>query len=173
MEFINVMVGTSHFSRMLYNFERGLREIVSPRQTLSKRVWATVVEEFGGVCVYCGQAGTEANRGIVPDHVVPVTAFGELVLGNVVPACQRCNDSRGDGDWREFLKSRFPLDVEGQVKKVEAHLERHSYVPATVDLALSGSERAEYEGLLQEGRALMARARILREAIKSRSEQTW
>ena len=69
---------------MQYNVARGLREIVAPRQSITKVHWKAVIEEFGGLCVFCGSAGTVENRGIVPDHLVPVTRFGELVLGNTV-----------------------------------------------------------------------------------------
>src|ERR1700752_1895750 len=105
------MPGTRHFDRMQYNVARGLREIVAPRQTMHKAQWEQIKEEFGGRCVFCGEEGTKENRGIVPDHLVPVTRFGELVLGNVVPACQACNDSRGEKDWRPFLRQRFTGDA--------------------------------------------------------------
>lgn len=42
------MPGTKHFGRMQYNVSRGLREIVAPRQTMSRDHWRSVLEEFGG-----------------------------------------------------------------------------------------------------------------------------
>jgi hypothetical protein len=106
------MPGTKHIGRMQYNVARGLREIVAPRQTMSTVQWKQLLEEFGGLCIFCGSADTAENRGIVPDHLIPVIRFGELILGNTVPACQTCNDSRGEKDWLPFLRSRFPGDVE-------------------------------------------------------------
>lgn len=95
---------------MQYNVARGLQEVVAPRQTMSKAHWQSVRSDFGDLCIFCGSEGTARNRGIVPDHLVPVTRFGELVLGNTVPASQTCNDSRGEKEWRPYLRSVFPGD---------------------------------------------------------------
>lgn len=162
------MPGTKHFTRMQYNVSRGLREIVAPRQTMSKAHWLLVLQEFGGLCIFCGSPGTSENRGIVPDHLVPVTRFGELVLGNTVPACQTCNDSRGEKDWRPFLRTRFPSNPEIQIRKVELHLEKHHYHPATLEQALSASEQASYLNLIQEWEALLNKARQLQTSAERR-----
>ena len=153
---------------MQYNVSRGLREIIAPRQTMSKDQWGRVLQEFGGLCFFCGSAGTAENRGIVPDHLIPVTRFGELVIGNTVPACQTCNDSRGEKDWRPFLRTRFPGDPEAQIAQVEAHLEKHDYRPATLDSALSASEQISYLALIQEWEVLIEKARKLHEAAEKR-----
>lgn len=162
------MPGTKHFGRMLYNVARGLREIVAPRQTMPTAQWKRVLEEFRGLCIFCGSPGTAANRGIVPDHLIPVTRFGELVLGNTVPACQACNDSRGEKDWRPFLRSRFPGDAEAQITTVEAHLQRYNYHPSSLEAALSPEEQVTYQALLQEWQSLLERARELHASAEKR-----
>jgi 5-methylcytosine-specific restriction endonuclease McrA len=48
-------------------------------------------------CVYCGEKG-----GTV-DHVIPLARGGAHTAENLVPACQRCNDSKGTHlveEWR-------------------------------------------------------------------------
>lgn len=162
------MPGTKHFGRMQYNVSRGLREIVAPRQTMPKAQWQRVLEEFGGLCIFCGSPGTAENRGIVPDHLIPVTRFGELVMGNTVPACQKCNDSRGEKDWRPFLRTTYPGDAEAQIKTVEAHLERHQYHPATLEEALSPSEQASYIKLIEKWESLLKSARKLHASAEHR-----
>jgi hypothetical protein len=162
------MPGTNHFGRMQYNVSRGLREIVAPRQTMSNAQWHSVLEEFGGICIFCGSAGTAENRGIVPDHLVPVTRFGELVLGNTVPACQTCNDSRGEREWRPFLRSIFSGDAEAQICRVEEHLAKYDYHPVTLDDALSPAERENYLTLLKEWEVILESARKLRDAAAKR-----
>jgi hypothetical protein len=97
----------------------------------------------------------------VPDHLVPVTRFGELVVGNTVSACQSCNDSRGEKDWRSFLRKRFQGDAEAQIAFVEAHVARYSYHPTLPEHALSALELAEYNDLLQNWELLLAKARRL------------
>jgi hypothetical protein len=166
------MPGTTHFGRMQYNVARGLREIVAPRQTISSATWQSVLDDFGGLCIFCGEAGTTENRGIVPDHLVPVTKFGELVLGNTVPACQTCNDSRGEREWRPFLRSVFSGDAEAQIGRVEAHLQKYDYRPVSLEEALSASERKAYEALLNEWEEMLHKARRLRDAAARRRKST-
>jgi hypothetical protein len=162
------MPGTNHFGRMQYHVARGLREIVAPRQTMSKAQWQAVLEEFGGLCIFCGHAGTEENRGIVPDHLVPVTRFGELVIGNTVPACQSCNDSRGEKEWRPFLRATFPGDAEAQILRVESHLSKFDYKPVSLEAALSASERKSYSALLKQWKVMLDKARRLKNSAEKR-----
>jgi 5-methylcytosine-specific restriction endonuclease McrA len=48
------------------------------------------VECFENACAYCG--GSVDGF----DHIIPVSAGGRSVIGNLVPACKRCNSSKGD-----------------------------------------------------------------------------
>ena len=162
------MPGTKHFTRMQYNVARGLREIIAPRQTMSKADWMHVLREFGAACIFCGRKGTAANRGIVPDHLIPASKFGELVLGNTVPACQTCNDGRGEKAWRPFLRTKFPGDAEAQIASVERHLSKYDYQPASLERALSTEEKNAYLALLQEWEKLLTRAKALRDAAEMR-----
>ncbi len=165
------MPGTKHFTRMHYNVSRGLREIVAPNQTMPKAQWKRVLDEFGGLCVFCGSPGTAENRGIVPDHLIPVTHFGELVLGNTVPACQSCNDSRGEKDWRLFMHSIYPGDAERQITTVEAHVAHHAYQPPTLEIALAPEEQETYAELFQTWEELLKKARVLHESAQHRRKR--
>lgn len=65
--------------------------------------WLAVVRFFGGRCCYCGAAGD-----VEQDHVVPLSApdYPGTILGNVLPACRRCNRSKGKRtveQWRPGL----------------------------------------------------------------------
>ncbi len=162
------MPGTKHFTRMKYNVSRGLREIVAPRQTMPTAEWERIKDEFGGVCVFCSSGATKENRGLVPDHLIPVTRFGELVTGNTVPACQKCNDSRGDKDWRPFVKATFPNDPEAQIARIEDYLKRHPYHPPSLDSALSPDEQKKYKQLLEDWESLLERAGQLHSSAENR-----
>ena len=162
------MPGTKHFTRMPYNVSRGLREIVAPRQTMSTAQWKRLKDKFNGLCVFCGSGPTNENRGIVPDHLIPVTRFGELVMGNTVPACQTCNDSRGDGDWRPFLRGRFPNNPEAQIKCVETYLKDHPYHPPSPETALSQEEQLSYALLLKDWESLLDKASTLHASAENR-----
>ena len=156
---------------MQYNVARGLREIIAPRQTMRKEQWEQIKQEFGGHCIFCGESGTKENRGIVPDHLIPVTRFGELVIGNTVPACQTCNDSRGEKDWRPFLRERFGGDAETQILRIEQYLERHPYHPPSPEDALSKTELLDYKELLAEWDSMLQRARRLQKLVEERRKQ--
>ena len=166
------MPGTKHFSRMQYNVSRALREIVAPRQTMRKEQWERVKDEFGGLCLFCGSGATKENRGIVPDHLIPVTRFGELVPGNTVPACQTCNDSRGEDDWRPFIRSRYPNHPEKQIERVEEYLLKHPYHPESPESALTPSEHSDYIALLSQWESLLNKAKVLYEAAESRRKRS-
>lgn len=56
-----------------------------------------------GVCVYCGEQGTEW------DHDVPLTRGGSKDSSNLVPCCSRCNNSKGRLTGAEFRETtNFP-----------------------------------------------------------------
>ena len=115
---------TSYFARMNYQVQRGLRELLS-RSSISKQQWDTILDFFDHHCAFCGKAHTGNKRtGIVPDHLIPASKYGELCLGNVAPACHDCNDQRGDRPWHAFL-SRFPAP---QRKKQIALIRRRDTV---------------------------------------------
>lgn len=162
------MAGTQHFHRMGYNVRRGLREIVASRQTLPEAEWAAVLEMFRSRCAYCDQGPTFENRGIVPDHLVPAHEFGELVRGNVLPACQGCNDTRGLDDWRMFVRKKFPGDVEEQIRRISDILSHHSYQPPSPEEVLLPDELAEYQQLLADFEAWLLRAKALHRTVASR-----
>ena len=160
--------GTRHFPRLAYNAGRGLREIVAPVQTMQGDVWDAILQEFEGCCVYCGHGPTRENRGIVPDHVVPATSFGELVIGNTVPACQTCNDARGNSDWRAFLTTRLPMEAEARIAKIESHLSQHPYNAVTPDQVLTAEELTSYNTILADWERVLATASQLYSTVKAR-----
>lgn len=58
--------------------------------------------KFGDRCVYCGEDGT--NRKVTVDHLLPISRGGADALGNLVPACSRCNRSKSAADVYEWYK---------------------------------------------------------------------
>lgn len=156
------MAGTSHFGRLKYNVGRGLREIVAPRQTMPKAVWLVLKKRFNDRCVYCEEVSTKENRGIVPDHLVTLEQYGELVLGNTVPACQRCNDSRQDDDWKLFLNKKFPAQAAARGAKIEEYLREYRYAPVKPTDVLTQEEQQEYQAVLAQWAELLLKAQTLK-----------
>ncbi|MDQ8191568.1 HNH endonuclease [Roseibacillus persicicus] len=59
-------------------------------------------------CVYCGDPSTEW------DHFFPVMRKGRPTgyltrIQNLVPACGKCNQSKGNRDWKDWMTSAAPL----------------------------------------------------------------
>jgi 5-methylcytosine-specific restriction endonuclease McrA len=74
---------------------------------LTNEDWKRVMEHFGHRCAYCGVENTE----LVQEHVVPVSAGGGYVAGNIVPACRGCNISKGSRaleDWATRRRGILP-----------------------------------------------------------------
>jgi hypothetical protein len=53
--------------------------------------WTSLVCRYGGRCAYCGVALDK----IYMDHVIPLVKGGRDAIGNVLPACFKCNMSKG------------------------------------------------------------------------------
>ena len=60
-----------------------------------------IVTIYKSECVYCG-----SNQKITLDHVIPIKRGGTHSLGNLVPACQSCNSSKGTKTITEWKKAK-------------------------------------------------------------------
>lgn len=90
----------------LVPYDRSRHEAGPPRLDVSPGEWARLRQiafaRFGYVCRYCGD-----ERGPFDcDHVIPVSRGGLSEPDNLVPACQRCNRSKGARTPREWEAAR-------------------------------------------------------------------
>jgi len=58
--------------------------------SFTAREWSELVESYDGLCGYCLGAPAEEA-----DHVMPVSLGGSSFISNIMPACFRCNRSKG------------------------------------------------------------------------------
>jgi len=125
--------------------ERALQQCLAARQFGREEI-AKVLAFFGAdppECVYCGSY--EVRRW---DHLVPVKKGGETVLGNMVPACARCDDSKRDLPFEEWMmsetrwspKSRGIRDVDQRVKRIKAYIQHFGYTPRSLEDRLDEHE---------------------------------
>ena len=160
---------TSMFSRMNYQVERGMNELLSQR-SLSKDQWETILNFFNNRRAFCGAEHTGNKRtGIIPDHLVPASQFGEMCIGNIVPACHTCNDTRGDKSWAEYLE-KYPSNqrklFSDQIRK---YLKRYPYTPTKVPSdVLSEQEYIEFKRIKDAWAHLWKDALALRGRIGRR-----
>jgi 5-methylcytosine-specific restriction endonuclease McrA len=57
---------------------------------LTETQWTAIKAAYGHRCAYCGR-----RKPLTQDHVVPISKGGAHTAGNIVPACQSCNSSKG------------------------------------------------------------------------------
>ena len=57
----------------------------------TKDEWLMLCQDTGYRCVYCGVVDAKLHA----DHVVPLSRGGRHDISNIVPACARCNCSKG------------------------------------------------------------------------------
>ena len=83
-------------------------------------------------CVYCGDISTEW------DHLNPLVKDKKPTgyvseLANLVPACGKCNQSKGNKNWRSWMlstanrspKSRNVTDLDSKVARIEAYEQKY------------------------------------------------
>ena len=67
----------------------------------------------GLACCYCGE-GIEDGAKLTLDHLVAHSHGGGNEVSNLITACNRCNSSRGNRDWREFAE-KYIEDVKNRI----------------------------------------------------------
>jgi 5-methylcytosine-specific restriction endonuclease McrA len=80
--------------RELNNKRRALKIKNGIFKILSKEI----TRLYNSPCIYCGSLYS-----IEADHVIPISRGGTHSIGNLVPACQKCNRSKSDkylAEWR-------------------------------------------------------------------------
>lgn len=94
--------------RPLYDAHRKQlrRERATQGPGCSERDLRRVISSTAGVCFYCRVAPA-----MTIDHVVPLKRGGRHAVGNLVPACKRCNSSKGSLlliEWRASKRHGLP-----------------------------------------------------------------
>ena len=128
--------------------DRAIQEGLANRRFGQPEI-AAVIEYFGTdppQCAYCGDE--DVRRW---DHLVAVKWCGDTVLGNMVPACSRCDDSKRDMPYEEWMlsgarhspKSRGVPDVEQRVARLRAYAEKYQYSPRSREERLVAADVEE------------------------------
>lgn len=77
----------------LYTRQKSKRRKAAMRDSVAIQLSGAQVrqrfEQFGHACAYCGATGD-----LHIEHVVPISKGGTHSIGNIVPACRRCNYSK-------------------------------------------------------------------------------
>lgn len=111
----------------------------------------------GGLrCIYC-----LTDHPTRWDHLHAVSRGGDTAPGNLVPACQRCDDSKQDKDIDEWVsgKSKHRPKADSLVRiqaEVKAYQDHFSYKPREFDSKLTNVQRATYARFRKEVESLRA-----------------
>lgn len=141
--------------------DRAVREGLLERK-FGKEEVAVVCEWFskeGEVgCVFCGLRDVKRW-----DHLVPIRFGGSTVLGNMVPSCQLCDDSKQHYDYKEWMKKtnkgslqdRGVLDIDERIKKLGEYQNRYKFEPKDVEELIPEQIRQKVENLRNELEAFL------------------
>jgi len=129
--------------------ERALREGIGRRAFRAKEI-ALVAAFFGEPlrCVYCDSP--EVGRW---DHLVPVVSGGETVVGNMVPACAPCDDSKSKRHFATWLRlqaqrgAMSPESAEERITRLREYMERFEYQPEEYGSRLSADRAVQLADL--------------------------
>ena len=164
-----IRTATGSFAYARYQLRRSILEsALEDNYTTADHEAA--LEYFGG-CAFC--AAPQAPR---KDHLVPVIQCGDFVRRNVVPACQKCDDSKGQKEYHEWmLGSNSPSSlrargfteehIRDRVRMIEEW--QAGYTPRT-EAELFGDDYPRYQEMLQSMAQLCREAKALTSKAKSR-----
>ncbi len=82
------------------NDRRRARQMQAPVSDFTAQDWRELLEEFNGMCAYCGISGVSLER----EHVIPLARGGAHTKANIVPACPPCNRRKATQTGAEFLE---------------------------------------------------------------------
>ncbi len=89
----------NHPEQAVADFQRRRARFASVESDeITKETWAEILETFGHRCAYCLE-----EKKLEMDHVVPISKGGTHTYDNLVPACGKCNASKGDRSLLDFL----------------------------------------------------------------------
>lgn len=78
--------------------------VATDARLVTESDWAQLVARHDGRCAYCSTVAP-----LTRDHVIPLARGGRHSIGNLLPACRRCNASKGALlliEWRTRLAAR-------------------------------------------------------------------
>ncbi len=139
--------------------ERALFECIAVRR-FGKAQIAEVLSYFGEdppTCVFCGTATIERW-----DHLVPIFKGGDTMLGNIVPSCARCDDSKRDLPFDGWALSSAPnsprtrgvADVNRRLARIREYMAKYEYRPRRPEERLAEAELRQFEVLRGDLRKL-------------------
>jgi hypothetical protein len=163
------------YGRISTTVSYGFASAVATRQPFDAALVAEAIVALGQDpaqlrCVYCdddAQSWDHLN-GMVDDG--EFSGFGH-VIGNLVPACARCNSQKGNRDWRTFVATTVLSERREVVEtRLSAHEQR--YLGDKVDLdAVAPEEMQRYRELRSQTLQLLRDADAVAAEIREKTRR--
>lgn len=81
----------------------------------AKTLWRQSIKDaWNNCCAYCGNPPID-DKSLTLDHVKPKVKGGEDRTSNCVPACKRCNHSKGSEDWLTWYHRQTFYEIEKEL----------------------------------------------------------
>lgn len=102
----------SHPDAVSHNIHKyRTRKKSADTRDVSDRDWRKLCHQYHWECAYCGRSGLKLTK----DHIVPLGKGGRHSIGNLVPACSRCNTRKADMLLIEYRWSKkYPSHLRGK-----------------------------------------------------------
>jgi 5-methylcytosine-specific restriction endonuclease McrA len=119
------------------------------------------------LCAYCGAKAETWDHVHATVEETEFSGHGHR-LGNLLPCCKPCNSSKGNQDWRGYLRRLdLPESVRGErERRVEAYLEKYGVIDKVPE------HLPEYQQLMdlrRQVREIFSKADELAKVIRNKS----
>jgi len=169
---------TGRSSSITNSFVNGIIPVIQPTEAEIDEALHVLNMTVEAVrCAYCGDASTEWDHlhALVRDQK-PTGYVSEIA--NLVPACGKCNQSKGNREWREWMtgpaklspKTRRIADLDARMESLDSYERR--FAPIRVDFDRIVDSRIwarhwqHHVDILEAMREAQAHAEKVREAIR-------
>ena len=111
------------------------------------------------------------------DHLVSISRGGDTKIGNMVPACGACDDSKQNNNFEEWMTGNAPKsprargisDLESRIDKIKRYASEYGYTPRQPSDRLCESELRQFETLNEDLEKLRKRIEAFIEDKKAPS----
>jgi len=169
---------TGRSSSITNSFVNGVIPVVSPTEDEVRNALETLGMLDAIACVYCGDTSTEWDhlRPLV-DRQRPTGYISEI--HNLVPACGKCNQSKGNKNWLTWMRSAAPLspaargiaDIEQRIARLQEYERRGAPTRIDFESAVGGElwERhwSHHKRLLELMREADTDAQEIKERVRA------
>ena len=82
----------------------------------AKHLWRKSIKDaWSNRCAYCDNPPID-DASLTLDHVKPRAKGGEDKTSNCIPACKRCNHSKGSENWVEWFQRQEFYSIEREYR---------------------------------------------------------